>query len=588
MLTNAAATRPGTEPAVLPPLERRWTMRGESAAERDAAAALERALKLPAQLCRLLVLRGHAEEDAAKAFLRPRLERMHDPFALAGVDAAVTRIERALRERETILVHGDYDVDGICSAALYTRFLRGLGAHVKPFVPNRLTDGYDLGAAGVRAAAEIGAGLILTADCGTVAHEPVAAAMQAGIDVVVTDHHTPGSLLPPARAVINPNRPDCRYPYKGLAGAGVAFKLCQAIARRRGLDGKELWYFLDLVAIATIADLAPLTGENRIFARFGLQLLPQTRNPGLRALLRKLNIAAPVSAGQVSHVIAPRINAVGRMGDAGRGVRLLLSDDDAEADRLAADLDAANDERRAIDRETLRQAIEMLAHDYDPARDFAVTLAAPDWHSGVIGIVASRVVEAVHRPAVLIAIDAEGRARGSARSIPGFHLYEAVRDCGELLTRYGGHRQAAGLEIRPDDIAAFRVAFNERARAVLTPRELAPRLRIDLHVHLNELTTQIFSLLRHFGPFGIGNPSPVFAATGVSLARPPRTVGAGHARLLLRQDRARFGAIGFGMAERITALEPLRNRLDVVFHVQENRYTERLQAKLLDVRVAAS
>jgi single-stranded-DNA-specific exonuclease len=571
----------------LPPLERCWTIRHPCADGR--AEELGKAVGLPAALCHMLLHRGHAELEQARRFLKPRLEHLHDPFALADMRHAVERIERALIQRETILVHGDYDVDGICAATLLTRVLTEMGGTVRTFVPNRLTDGYDLSHAGVRAAAEGGAALIVTADCGTVAHDAVAAAAASGIDVIVTDHHTPGPTLPPAVAVVNPNRRDCTYPDKGLAGVGVAYKVCQALARVRGADPKSLWYYLDLVALATIADLAPLTGENRVFARFGLQLLRQTRNPGLRALLRsaKVDVAEPLTGGQVSHVLAPRINAVGRMGDAQRGVRLLLASEDAAAEPLAAEMEVENDRRREVDRETLAQALTLLERDYDPARDFGIVLAAQDWHPGVIGIVASRVVEQIHRPTILIAIEPDGaRARGSARSVPGFHLYEAIRDCGELLERYGGHRQAAGLEIRPERIDALRKAFNARAQAALLPEQLKPRLRIDLEVHLGEITTSMFTLMRHLGPFGMGNPTPVFAARGVTLARPPRTVGAGHARLVLRQDRAHLQAIGFGMADRVAALDPLSHPLDVVFHLQENRYSERLQARLIDIRIA--
>lgn len=595
----------------LPALERRWTLRrtrvpragapsaspqqGEAvssvAAQSEALAScagLEAALKLPPSLCRLLLVRGFADESDARQFLKPRLERLHDPSLLAGMGAAVERVRRALRDGETILVHGDYDVDGICGATLCTRALAALGARVRTFVPHRLRDGYDLTGAGVRAAADAGASLILTVDCGTVAHEPIAAAAAAGIDVIVTDHHTPSQALPPALAVVNPNRPDCTYPDKGLAGAGVAFKLCQALAAAEGADPAELWSFLDLVAVATIADLAPLAGENRILTRFGLRLLRQTRNPGLRALLEsaKIDTTEPIGAGKISHVLAPRINAAGRVGDAARAIELLMTADEREAGRLAHELEQQNETRRAVDRETLAQAVDMLERDYDPARDFAIVLAAHGWHPGVIGIVASRVVELTHRPTVLIAIDDDGRARGSARSIPRFHLYEGIRACAHLLERYGGHRQAAGLEIRPERIPELRAALNDHARTVLRPHDLEPTLRIDLDIHLSEITTELFALMRHFGPFGIGNPMPVLGVRDVRVARPPRTVGAGHVRLVLEQDGARLQAIGFGMADRIATLDAVRNRLDVVFHLQEDRWNAHLQAKLIDVRIA--
>ena len=572
----------------LPALARRWLDRGP--ADESSVAALHATLHLPLPLCRLLVLRGRADPDVASTFLKPRLEQLLDPFLLPDMDLAVARLERALRGGEVILVHGDYDVDGICSTTLFTRFLRSLGGRVVTFTPNRLRDGYDLGPAGVAAAVAARAGLILTGDCGTVAHGAIEQASATGIDVIVTDHHTPGPDLPPAVALVNPNRLDSEYPDRGLAGVGVAFKLCQAVAAARGLPADTLWPYLDLVAVATIADLAPLRGENRILVRYGTRLLRETRNPGLRALLAVSGIDAsqPIGTGQISYGLAPRINAVGRMGDAGRGVTLLLTDDDAEAARLAALADEENRQRKTLDRETLREALEQLVVDYDPDRDFGIVLAAPAWHSGVIGIVASRVVERVNRPTVLIAIDAEnGRARGSARSINGFHLYDAIRDCGHLLQRFGGHRQAAGLEIEPGRIAEFRAAFNERARAVLTPEDLTLAVTIDMELSLADANLELLDLLRHFGPFGIGNASPVFACRGAALARPPRTVGDGHLKLLVDDGTARVDAIGFGMADRVPGLDEA-SRVDVAFQLQLDEWNgrRRPQLRLLDIREA--
>lgn len=576
---------------VVPAPARRWVQRG-AAVDAAQVARLAGALRLPEPLCRLLVQRGYAGPDDAKRFLKPRLDGVNDPWLLAGMDAAVERLVRALDRGEMILVHGDYDVDGICSTVLYTQVLRRLGGHVEPFVPRRLVDGYDLGPAGVAAAVQAGARLILTGDCGILAHDAIAAAGAAGIDVVVTDHHTPGPDLPPAVAVINPNRPDCPYPDKALAGAGVAFKLCQALWSARGMPAEELWYYLDLVAIATISDLAPLTGENRVLTRYGLRVLPVTRNPGLRALVRRAGLAdrASLMASHVSHMLGPRINAVGRMGEASWGVRLLLAESEAEAEPLAERLEQDNRERQITDRETLREALELLERDYDPEHDYAVVLAAPGWHPGVIGIVASRVVERIHRPTILIAVTQGGvAARGSARSIPAFHLFDALRACGGYLKRYGGHKYAAGLEIRPERIDEFRAAFNAHARAALTPDDLVPEVEVDLDVRLPEANAELYRYLRHFGPFGAGNPAPVFAVRGVSVAGYPRVVGDGHLKLQLTQDGARLGAIGFRMAERLKHVDVNRGPIDVAFHLHEDRWGDRvsLQARLVDLRPAA-
>jgi single-stranded-DNA-specific exonuclease len=588
----------GAQQAAAPPAsaglepERRWVARSGTADE-GAIRQLMSDLQLPRTLAHLLLLRGVADSAAARRFLRPELGELHDPMLLADADRAVERLARAIRAGERILVHGDYDVDGICSAVLYTRVLRWLGADVETFVPHRMTDGYDLGHAGVRAAAQCGAGLILTGDCGIVAFDAIAAAAAAGIDVIVTDHHTPGDALPEAAAVVNPSRPDCRYPEKGLAGAGVAFKLCEALVAALGGDRDALLWQLDLVALATVADLAPLRGENRILVHYGVRVLRQTRNIGLRALMAQAGVAADasLSAGQISHALAPRLNAVGRMGAASRGVSLLLSDDPAEADALAAEMEMENRTRQAVDRRILAEALAMLEQQFDPARDYAVVLASPDWHPGVIGIVAARVVERVHRPTVLVAADSgSGRGRGSARSIPAFHLYEGVRACAALLERYGGHRQAAGLEIRLDRIDAFRAALNEHARTVLRPDDLVAEVRYDAEIALPEATSELYRLLQHCGPYGIGNPQPVFVVRGVDIDGYPREVGGGqHLKLTLTQGGARLPAIGFRMAGRLRTTDIARTRLDVAFQLQEDRWNGRaqLQARLLDLRPAS-
>jgi single-stranded-DNA-specific exonuclease len=580
-----------TVEAALPPLPvagRRWVERGP--ADESRVAALQAALNLPRSLCRLLVLRGQDEAALAKAWLKPRLDHLLDPFGLPDMAPAVDRLDRALRSGDIILIHGDYDVDGICSTALFTRFLRSLGGRAVTFTPDRMRDGYDLGPAGVRAAREAGARLIVTGDCGTVAHEAIEEARAHGIDVIVTDHHTPGGELPRAAALVNPNRADSRYADRWLAGAGVAFKLCQGLAAARGLEPRVLWRYLDLVAVATIADLAPLRGENRILVRYGLRLLRDSENAGLRALLAVSGIdrGAPIGTGQISHGLAPRVNALGRLGDAGRGVALLLSDRDEEAERLAALADEENQRRKAIDRDTLRGALELLVRDYDPDRDYGIVLAAPDWHTGVIGIVASRVVERINRPTVLIAVDAaRGRARGSARSIHGFHLYDAIRGCAHVLQRFGGHRQAAGLEIEPARIAEFRAAFNERARSVLSPEDLLVQIGIDMELPFADARVELLDLLRHFGPFGIGNPAPVFASRGATVARPPRTVGDGHLKLLLEDGSARLDTIGFGLAGRIPDLAA-GARVDVAFHLHLDEWNgqQRPQGRLVDIREA--
>ena len=555
----------------------------------DVVRTLARALSLPEPLCRLLAVRGHTTPEAARAFLRPSLSRLHDPSELTDLDRAVARLQTALDTDETVFVHGDYDVDGMCAAALYTLVLRRLGGRVVPFVPHRMRDGYDLGPSGVARAQEAGAGLILTADCGIVAHEAVEAARAAGLDVIVTDHHTPSDTLPAAVAVVDPKRADCDYPNPELSGTGVAYKVALALARERGVSADEIHYTLDLVALATVADVMPLAGENRILTRYGLRVLEETRNPGLRALRAVAGLAdRPVTAGHLGFVLAPRLNAVGRLEDAAAGLRLLLAGD-GDAEGLAGELEAANTRRRAVDREILDQALEAL-DGYDPGRDRGVVLAGEGWHPGVIGIVASRVVERIHRPTVLVAVEAgKAVARGSARSIPGFDLFDAIRACGEHLERFGGHRAAAGFDIRTDRIAAFRAAFADAARERL-PEPPVPEQRIDLELELAEVTPELVRYMAYAAPFGVGNPTPVFALRGVQVDG-VRLVGAdrSHLKLRLTDGGASLPAIGFRMAESHGAIARSGAPLDAAVKLEEDEWRgrRRIQAKLVDLRPAA-
>jgi len=552
----------------------------------EVVRGLEEALSLPRVVCATLVARGIQDPEDAKTFLRPLLSSLHPPEELAGLPAAATRIREAIDGGETILIHGDYDVDGIVGTALLTRWLRRFGGRVEPFIPNRLEDGYDLGPRGLREAKRVGASLLVTVDCGILAHGAVAEGVSSGLDVIVTDHHAPGPSLPGALAVLNPNREDCPYPNKGLSGAGVAFKLCQAMGDLFGSSVEELYSFLDLVAMATVADLVPLTGENRTLVRYGLKVMSRTENPGLQALMDGAGLdGAGPTAGTVGFVLAPRINAVGRLADPSLALRLLLTPDIQEARVLAREAEALNRERQATDRKTLEEALSLLGSSYDPEEDFGIVLAAEGWHPGVVGIVASRIAERIHRPTVLVAMEGES-GRGSARSIPGFHLLDAIRGASEHLERFGGHRQAAGMEIRREELGAFRMAFNREARRALEGEDLRPALKIDLEVALEEMTPEASGFLRYLGPHGIGNPRPLFLARGVELTAPPRVVGANHLKLRLAQGEAELEAIGFDFGHRIDPRTLDRGALDVAFHLQENEYrgVRTLQARLKDIR----
>jgi len=547
-------------------------------------AALAEALAVSPVLAALLLQRGLNSPALARSFLRPALADLADPFSLAGMPEAVAAITGAIRAGTRILVHGDYDVDGQCATALLTRALRLAGAEVVPFIPHRLRHGYDLGSAGVLAAQEARAGLILTCDCGITAHEPVAAARAAGIAVVVTDHHLPGDSLPPANAVVDPQRLDDTSGLSHLCGTGIAFKLIQAITTEQRLSPNLPLHFLDLVALATIADVVPLVGENRILVRHGLKLLGDGRWPGLAALIRVSGLEGKeIRTGQVGYILAPRLNAAGRVGDPMEGLELLLTDEAETAQRLADRLERMNVERQALDQRILDEAIRQVEEARDPERDTALVLASDGWHPGVVGIVASRVVERYGRPAILIALEGE-LGKGSGRSISGFNLHAALLRCDDLLERFGGHHMAAGLTLRRDRVEAFRERLSAVARETLGEAELGPEQRIDLVLSLGDVSNELEKLVRHLEPCGMGNPGPVFGVRGVQLTG-ARRVGSSHLKGTLAGDGARLAAIGFNWADRYPWFGQAVQAppLDVAFRLEQNEWNgaTSLQARIV-------
>jgi single-stranded-DNA-specific exonuclease len=575
-ITRASAEAPRARPSA------RWVR--PQLPDEQAVANLAAELRLPVPICRLLCQRGYADVEPAKRYLRPRLDQLHDPSLLLDLDRAVERLARAIRARELIMVHGDYDVDGMCSTALLLRAIKQFGGRAVPFIPRRLEDGYDLSMAGVNAAIAAGAKLLITCDCGTNALEPAAAACAAGIDVIISDHHLPGGPLPECVAVLNPKRPGCEYPDKDLAAVGVAFKIALALAKALGESEEPVLRMLDLVALATIADIAPLRGENRVMARYGLRRLAASPIPGLRALIRAAGIEGkPLTAGRVGFILAPRLNAVGRLGHALRGVELLMTDDDHEANSIARELEELNRRRQELDRATLREASRMI-DTLDLDSTYGIVLGGEGWHPGVIGIVASRLVEEVCRPVVLVALDG-ATGKGSGRSISGFDLHGALTECADLLIRFGGHKAAAGVTVAAERLPEFQKRFNEVARSRLTSEDLVPEVRVDLDIALSDATPDLEALLRHFEPFGAGNATPVLAASGVRIAEPPRVLRNGHLKLRLAADGMQLDAIGWGMADiapRLSTSTPV----DVAFRLERDEWNgeSRLQARLADVR----
>lgn len=538
----------------------------------------------------LLVNRGLSEPSAVARFLSSTLAELHDPYLLLGMDRAVDRLAVAVARKERVCVYGDYDVDGISAVALLISFFRTIGLDCFYHIPKRLEAGYGLSSEGVENIALQGANVIVTVDCGITANDESRLCSSLGIDLIITDHHTPGAEIPSACAVINPHQPDCPFPFKYLAGVGVAFNLMIAFRSRLREEGHfdrggepNLREYLDLVALGTIADIVPLLDENRIFVKYGLAELTQSARIGIQALKSVAGVSGPVSCGAVGFRLAPRLNAAGRLEDAALGVELLLCDDRGKAAEIAARLDASNSERQGLEQEILRDALAKVKGSARFAHRKSIVLASCEWHPGVIGIVASRIVDLFHRPTILIALQ-NGSGRGSGRSIPSFHLHDALQACSEHLLKFGGHKYAAGLSVDEATLESFVERFDEVAQGLLGDSDLTPELVIDGELGAEELTLELAELIERLSPFGMGNPEPVFMLRGAALVD-RQILKEHHLKLRLSAGGRVLEAIGFNMAQG----KALPTALDVVFSLETNRWNgrQRLQLKLRDFREAA-
>lgn len=554
-------------------MEPRWLLpaeRGEDAARLAAALGIT----LPA--AKVLSARGFGDPETARRFLHPRLEDLHEPRLLLGLPEAVERLREAIARGEKILIYGDYDVDGITAVVILKTAIRLAGGEADYKVPHRLREGYGMREGAIREAAGDGVRLVVSVDTGIRAAEVVRRAGELGIDVIVTDHHLPEAGLPPALAVLNPNRPGCSYPEKNLCGAGVAFKLAQALLGTLAWEPARLRRIteslLKLVAIGTVADVVPLTGENRVIVKHGLSGLREVRNPGLRALLDLSGVSAgsAPSAGQVAFRIAPRLNAAGRMDTAAAVVEMFLTGDAARAGALAAQLDQLNAERQQTEEAITREIAEQCAREPVDGR-FGLVFWGGNWHRGVLGIVASRVTERFHRPAFVLGIE-DGVARGSGRSIPAFHLLEALEGMPDLFDQFGGHKYAAGVTLPAARVAEFRERFNAWAAARLAPEDLAPRVELDALVDFAELDNRSALDLFALAPFGCGNPTPLFGALDVEVAAAPVVVKEKHLRVLLRQNGRTLSVKGWNLAARAGELAP-GSRVDVALTLEEDPYS---------------
>lgn len=551
-------------------LDHRWTLAPTPPYE--AVARLAKEINVPETIATVLVQRGIDDYDKAKAYFRPSLTQLHDPFLMDAMERAVTRLTTALSNKERIRVFGDYDVDGTNGAAMLYLFLKELGADVSFYIPDRLKEGYGISRIGVDKAVQEGAKVFLSVDCGITAVEQVEYANSHGLDVIICDHHEAGERIPNAFAVLDPIKPGDAYPFKSLSGCGVGFKLLQGLAQRVGTESL-LPSYLDFVTLASTADIVSLTGENRVMVRMGLELINNNPRPGIKALIESAGMKpGTIHTGQIVFGLAPRINAVGRLGDAMRAVRLLTSDNMLEAQHLAKILEQENQNRRKIDTDTFDEAQMLVEEMYDDVgAEAALVLHQDHWHPGVVGIVASRMVEKYYKPSIMMAT-VDGVAKGSARSVSGFNIYDALKKCEETILQFGGHKYAAGVTVELDKLEEFRDAFTNAVREMMPDELKIPEIKIDAEISLAEITPRLVRLLNEFQPFGPGNMRPTFLARNLELAGSARIVGKNHLRFKVRQNSHIIDAIGFNLGHLLPRLATGRKDIECVFSIEENEY----------------
>jgi len=545
--------------------------------------ALHAVLKINPVLCRLLVQRGYPTYEKAKAFFRPALSDLHDPMLMKDMDIAVQRIMQALEKGEKILVYGDYDVDGTTSVACMYNFLSGIHRDVLFYIPHRYREGYGVSKTGIDYARDQGVKLIISLDCGIKAVELIDYARSLGIDFIVCDHHLPDAALPPAVAILNPKQPDCTYPYKELCGCGVGYKLMQALAAARELPPESYERYLDLVVTAIAADIVPVTGENRILAFYGLKRVNERPSVGIKALLDLSDKKVEeINMQNLIFMVAPRINAAGRMDDARKAVELFTQKDPDKAADIARQLHADNSDRKEADSLITQEALELLTGNPAMAMRKTTVLYQQHWHKGVLGIVASRLIETYFRPTIVLTLS-EGVVCGSARSVPGFNLYEAIHGCRAYLLGYGGHFAAAGLTMLPEQVEGFSEAFEQVVADNLLDEHLVPEVVIDSEISFADIKFSFYNIIQQMRPFGPENRTPVFVARNVENTALSKIVKEKHIRFVVRQGRHHFTGIGFGLADKFDILHS-SPQIDLVFKIDENHWnnTRTLQLTVVD------
>ncbi len=567
-----------------------WNIRRLTAQEEALQQQLQRELSISSAAARMLVVRDIQSAEEARQFIRPSLDKLHDPFLMKDMDKAVERLHQAITQGEKILIYGDYDVDGTTAVALMYRFLQNLASNLSPltfnldyYIPDRYTEGYGVSQQGIDYAAAQGCTLIITLDCGIKAVEKIAYANSKGIDVIVCDHHTPGDELPAAVAVLNMKRHDCPYPYKDLSGCGVGFKLAQAYTQQYGLPFDNLVPLLQLLAMSIASDIVPITGENRILAHYGIKQINQAPFAGISAVVDIAGIEAKkLTINELVYKLGPRINACGRMKSGRAAVELLLTDDTTFARQQAEEVNQHNEERRDCDTETTKEALTMLEADATYAQRRSTVVYAPHWHKGVVGIVASRLTETYYRPTIVLTAGEDGIISGSARSVGGFDIYAAIDSCLDLLTNFGGHKYAAGLSMHIDNLPEFRERFEHYVATHIREDQLQPTLLVEAELELADITPAFYNVIRYLEPFGPGNPRPLFVSRNLINHRDTRAVGkeGEHLRLDVTDRAYAITGIAFkrgAMAQHIQNGNPV----DICYELDENTFNNRTTIQMM-------
>lgn len=564
-------------------MQKRWQIAKQDEAK---TLALHEALKINQTLCGILVQRGIDDFNKAKQYFRPQLSDLHSPWLMKDMQKAVDRIMLAFERHEKIMVYGDYDVDGTTAVACLFRYLHTIYDRIDFYIPHRYREGYGISQPGIDLAKEKGFTLIISLDCGIKSVELVEYAQTLGIDFVICDHHLPGPVLPAAAAILNPKQADCPYPYKELCGCGVGFKLMMALSEKLSLPADTYLPYLDLVATAIAADIVPITGENRTLTFYGLRQVNESPNNGIRALMQLAGISKPLSINNLVFVIAPRVNAAGRMDDARKAVQLFIEQDYQTALGYAEMLHNDNADRREADSTITEEALAVIENDEKNQQRKTTVVYQEHWHKGVVGIVASRLIEKYYRPTVVLTRSGDYVA-GSARSVAGFNLYEAIYACREYLLGYGGHFAAAGMTLLPENVQPFSEAFEKVVAAQITDDLLIPEIVIDAAIRFSEITPSLYKILEQMEPFGPDNARPVFIARRVTDTGYSRVVKEHHIRFVVKQERISFTGIGFNLASKFHLLQ-MNAPVDIVFTIDENEWNgeKHLQLKVIDLNLS--